>query len=160
MASVGWRKAVPFETAMAALTGCGLSLFYIFVLVRISPATVGQHMGPLATSAVTGGWPRHLWAILALFLAPPTEEFVFRGVLLEGLSNSIGVKAAAVIVTVAFVFVHVTETLAYWPAWAALSLVAGAALFFRLKTGSLAPAIGVHFAYNLGLVVVSYAGAA
>jgi membrane protease YdiL (CAAX protease family) len=112
----------------------------------------------LATSALAGGWQRHLWAFLALVLAPPIEEFVFRGVLLEGLSKSIGALAAAGIVIFAFVIVHVSETLTYWPAWAAIALLAGAALFFRLKTRSLVPAIAAHVGYNLVQVVCAYVG--
>jgi membrane protease YdiL (CAAX protease family) len=158
LAPVGWRKALAFETAMAALAGCLLSLIYVFILVRISPPNEGQAYGPLATATLGGGWPRHLWAFLALVLAPPIEEFVFRGVLLEGLSNSVGVRAAAAMVTVAFIATHFSEALAYWPAWAAIALLASAALLFRLKTRSLIPAISVHAAYNLGLVITVYAG--
>lgn len=159
LAPIGWRKVVASETAMAALAGCLISLVYLFVLVKISPPVEGQNCGPLAAAALTGGWQRHLWAILALFLAPPIEEFIFRGILLEGLSNSVGALAAAGMVTFAFVIVHISEMLTYWPAWVAIGLVASTTLFFRLKTRSLVPAICVHAGYNLVLVVTVYAQA-
>jgi membrane protease YdiL (CAAX protease family) len=95
-----------------------------------------------------------------LVLAPPIEEFVFRGVLLGGLSNKLGIRTAGIIVTLVFVLVHASETLGYWPAWVGVALLASAALLVRLRTRSLMPAIGVHAGYNLCLVITVYAGAA
>ena len=155
LAPVGWRKAGKVETLLGLLAGCVLALFYLFVLVRISPPAEGQPCGPLVMAAINGGWQRHQWAIIAL-LAPPIEEFVFRGVCLEGLSNSFGVKAAAIVVTIAFVAIHVTEALTYWPAWMGITLMGGVALFLRIKTHSLVPAIGAHLGYNLVMVVTVY----
>jgi membrane protease YdiL (CAAX protease family) len=160
LAPIGWRPAPVSQTAMAVLVGCLLSVLYMFVLARISPPTEGQPWGPLATAALSGGWPRLLWALLALVVAPPIEEFVFRGVLLQGLSQSLGVPRAAVIVTAVFVLAHASEALAYWPAWVGVILFSIAAVLFRLRTRSLVPAVAVHAAYNLGLVVAVFAGAA
>jgi membrane protease YdiL (CAAX protease family) len=158
LAPLGWRRSPTSTIAVAALTGVALSLVYLFVLVPISPPPEEQQWGPLATAAQSGGWPRFLWAVLALVLAPPIEEFVLRGVLLSGLSNRLGIPAAALIVSLLFVIVHVTETLAYWPAWVAVGLMACAAVFFRIRSESLLPAIGAHAGYNLALVVAVYLG--
>jgi len=159
LASIGWRPSAVSDAAMAALVGCLLSGFFVFVLARISPPAPG-HVGPLATAAASGGWPRLLWAFLALVIAPPIEEFVFRGVLLEGLSQSLGGRNAALIVTAVFVAAHASEALAYWPAWAGITLMSVAALFFRVRTRSLVPAVSVHAAYNLVLIIAVFVGAA
>ena len=156
---LGWMPSAPSEMAKASLTGCIISLVYLIVLVPISPPAEGQLWGPLAASVLAGGWPRHLWAGFALLLAPPIEEFVFRGVLLRGLSNALGIRAAAIVVTLAFVVLHACQTLSYWPAWMGITLLASAAVLFRLRTRSLLPAIGVHASYNLILVVAVYARA-
>ncbi|MBW8890378.1 MAG: CPBP family intramembrane metalloprotease [Fibrobacteres bacterium] len=158
MAAIGWRPARVSETSLAVLAGCLISLTYLFVLVRIHPPTAGQHWGPMVTAALAGGWSLHYWVILILACAPPIEEFLFRGILLEGLTNSFGIKVAAVIVTSAFVLLHASETLSYWPAWLGIALSAAMDLFFRLKTRSLIPAIGVHFGHNLVLVISAYTG--
>ena len=109
-------------------------------------------------SALAGGWPRHLWAFFALFLAPPIEEFIFRGVLFTGLSNKFRVPTAALIVTLVFVLMHATEALSYWPAWMGLTLLGSATILFRHKTGSLLPAIGIHASYNFSMVATAYIG--
>lgn len=156
MESIGWRKGRTSDTALAVLAGGLISLLYLFVVVRVLPPSAGRPLGPLAAAANEAGWPRFFWAVLVLLFAPPTEEFVFRGILLEGLSNSFGAPAAAGIVTLAFVLVHVPEASAYRPALLAIGLLAGTALYFRLKTRSLLPAIGAHFGYNLGLAIFVY----
>jgi len=160
LASLGWRPSAASGIAVAMFTGCALSLVYLLILVQASPPAEGQQWGPLATAALSGGWQRILWAILALALAPPIEEFIFRGVLLSGLSSAIGIRTAALIVTVVFVMVHATETLGYWPAWVGLGLLASAVILFRIKTESLLPAVAVHTGYNLVLVLTAYLGSA
>lgn len=158
LAPLGWRPSAVSSITAASLTGCILSLVYILILVPASPPEQGQVWGPIATAASLGGWPRHIWMVLALVVAPAIEEFIFRGVLLGGLSNALGIRTAAIIVSVIFVVLHVTETLGYWPAWVGISLLACAAVLFRIKTGSLLPAIATHAGYNLVLVFVVYLG--
>jgi membrane protease YdiL (CAAX protease family) len=156
---LGWMPSAPSEMAKAAVTGCLLSLVYLFVLVPISPPAGGQLWGPLAAPILAGGWRRLLWAVFVLLLAPPIEEFVFRGVLLRGLSNALDIRAAAIVVTLAFVVLHACQTLSYWPAWMAITLLASAAVLLRLRTRSLLPSIVVHASYNLILVIAMYARA-
>ena len=156
--SLGWRPSKVSTIALAALTGGVLSLIYIFGLVPSSPPEVGQQFGLLATAAAKGGLSRHIWAVAALALAPPVEEFVFRGILFSGLSRALGIRASAAIVTGIFILMHATETLGYWPAWAGISLIACATIMFRIKTGSLLPCIAAHAGYNLALVGLSYFG--
>jgi len=118
--------------------------------------TAGQSYGPLATAAQLGGWQRLLWAIIALLLAPPIEEFIFRGVLFSGVSNSIGVFFSAVITTLIFIVIHIPEAQYYWPTLIGIGALSIATIFFRIKTKSFIPAIAVHFSYNLVIVVTVY----
>lgn len=155
LASIGWRSAAGSHTLVAALVGCLLSILYILVVATVGPP-VDRQMGPLATAAASNGWPRLLWVILAVVVAPPLEEFLFRGALLEGLSQSLGLRTAALIVTVVFLFSHASEARAYWPAWSGIATVSLATLFFRVRTRSLVPAVSVHAAYNLCIVVATF----
>lgn len=159
LAPLGWKPSAAPMIAMAAMTGGIVSLIYLFVLVPAHPPAEGQQWGMLAVSAAMGGWTRFLWAILALVLAPPIEEFLFRGVLFSGLSNALGPFASAVIVTIVFVVMHSTEALGYWPIWVALCMMAGAVVLFRIRSESLLPAIAAHTGYNLVLVIAVYLGA-
>lgn len=158
LAPLGWRPSAVPMIVLAAMTGGVLSLVYLFVLMPAYPPAEGQQWGVLAASAASGGWTRFLWAILALVLAPPIEEFLFRGVLFSGLSNALGRHASAVIVTIVFVVMHSSEALGYWPIWAALCTMAGAAVLFRIWSESLLPSIAAHTGYNLVLVIAVYLG--
>jgi membrane protease YdiL (CAAX protease family) len=152
---VGWAPASARQCAGGALRG--LSLVVLLLLAgRFLPAPT-HTLGPLASAANAGGWARLAWAILALALAPPIEELVFRGVLYAGLARSWGPRRGAVAVTGIFVAMHATETGSYWPAWLALTLLATLALRVRVATGSLLPAIALHATYNLALVLAVYA---
>jgi len=156
LVSLGWRASSLSNIAIAMATGCILSLIYLFFLTPLSSPAEDQEWGPLVTSAMAGGWQRILWAIFALSLAPPIEEFVFRGVLFSGLSNTIGVPIAAFIVTIAFVLAHASEAQHFWPAWVGISLLACATVILRIRTGSLLPAIAAHACYNLVLVLAVF----
>ncbi len=160
LTSLGWSASPRSEWASATVIGFMIALGYVFLLVPINPPTEDQAMGPVAAAASAGGWQLHLYAVFTLLLAPPIEEFVFRGVLFQGLSNKIGVGSAAVIVTVVFTSLHATETLAYWPAWVAIALLATTTVLLRLRTRSLLPPIGAHFGYNLCIVLATYVGTA
>ena len=156
LATLGWRPSSASGIAVAALIGCVVSAGYVLVFFSASPPAEGQQWGPLATAAASGGWARILWSILALVLAPPIEEFVFRGVLFSGLSNAIGIRLAAIIASVVFVLAHVTEVLGYWPAWMGIILMACATVILRIRTGSLLPAIAAHAGYNLIIVIATW----
>ncbi|HJX26769.1 MAG TPA: CPBP family intramembrane glutamic endopeptidase, partial [Thermoanaerobaculia bacterium] len=111
-----------------------------------------------SAAAAAGGLSRIAWAVLALAFAPIVEEFLFRGLLLYGFTSSWGASAAAVAVTVLFVLLHLPETINYWPAIVAVSMLAIGTLAARQRTGSLFPAAALHLTYNLVLVVAVFAG--
>jgi membrane protease YdiL (CAAX protease family) len=156
MAPLGWcvcsRKMLWYSAAM----GMAISSMTL-VLSKVFPPPDGQLTGPLAAAAVTAGWQRFSWAVLAILVAPPVEEFVFRGVLYSGLEKSWGKVAAAVVVTLLFMAMHLTEIRSYWPALLGISLLAIGTLVVRRISGSLVSAITLHVAYNLGLVIFVYA---
>jgi membrane protease YdiL (CAAX protease family) len=153
--AVGWRAAPAGAVGRAVAQGVGL---IVLLVLAASVLPLPDHaLGPLAEAARRGGWTRAAWALLAVAIAPPTEELVFRGVLYAGLAEKWGPSIAAALTTAIFVGLHVTEIGAYWPAWLAIGLLGVLALRVRLETGSLLPAIALHATYNLGLVLATYA---
>jgi membrane protease YdiL (CAAX protease family) len=152
--AVGWKGASRRDCAWAALQGGALAAALIIVgaLLVARP----HALGPLALAAHAGGWARLVWAALAIAIAPPTEELVFRGVLYAGLGRSWRPAWAAVATTAVFVSLHATEIGAYWPAWIIIALVGLLALRARVASGSLLPAVALHASYNLGLVLAVY----
>ncbi len=157
---VGWCAAGRGGVARAACAGLLIAALYVLVLRRFFPPAPGQEWGPVARTVSAGGWQRDLWAVVALFIAPPVEEFVFRGVLWTGLARGMKAGLAAAAVTLLFLLCHVTELRGYWPAWLAISAVGLAALSLRVRAGSLAPPVALHASYNAFLVAVIYLGSA
>jgi hypothetical protein len=157
--SIGWSRARARDVLLASSAGVALALLYLFGLVAGSRPSPGHEWGPLAAAVSSGGWPLHAWAVLALVVAPPVEEFVFRGVLFTGLRQSWSLGSAGAFVLLLFVAAHFSEIASYGPAVIGVALVGGATLVARIATRSLVPAIALHASYNLCLVVVTYLSA-
>ena len=56
--------------------------------------------------------------------------------------------------TLCFVAMHYTEFVHYWPAALGLLALSVVTLVLRIRTGSIAAPVAVHFGYNLVLVCV------
>jgi len=105
----------------------------------------------------SGGWTLAVWAVLAVVVAPPVEEFVFRGVLLAGLSSRMRAPVAAFVVTLVFALGHVAEAIHYWPAWVGIIGLGIATAWSRLRSGTLLPAVALHASYNGCIVATTFA---
>lgn len=158
--SIGWSPARSRDLLLASAAGIALALLYVFGLVPLVLPSPGKEWGPLTSAVSSGGWPLHAWAVLAVVVAPPVEEFVFRGVLFSGVRQSWRLGSAGALVTVLFVAAHFSEVASYGPAVIGVALVGVATLVARVATRSLGPAIALHLSYNLVLVVVTYVSAA
>jgi membrane protease YdiL (CAAX protease family) len=94
----------------------------------------------------------------AVLVAPFMEELIFRGVLFSFFENLVGLRFAVVSTALLFAGLHVPE---YWGAWhhAALILLVGVVFSVaRGLTGSLAPSVILHFAYNTTLMTGLFIG--
>jgi membrane protease YdiL (CAAX protease family) len=92
-------------------------------------------------------------ALFAVLVAPLIEELIFRGVLFSFFERLVGLWFAIVATALLFAGLHVPE---YWGAWNGLLLVSLAGGVFSLArglTGSLAPSVILHLAYNASLMV-------
>jgi len=148
MRSIGVVRTTPGRQAMGAIVGLALGAFFVGIVVNLFPLPPEVKLGPVTQAASEGGWKLYMWIVLAIFIAPPIEEFVFRGVLWTGLARSWGPAAAAIVVTALFVALHLLESGRYPPALAAITVTGLACLGARVLTGSLAPGIALHMAYN------------
>lgn len=135
--------------AAGFLTGCG----YIILALLVGHSSEPQLAGPLARMSGTPGINRALWLFLVLVLAPAVEELFFRGVLFGGYRRSFGPARSAAITTGIFWTLHITEMIYYWPAMVGILVLALVALWFRLKSAAIGPAVAVHFGYNASMAV-------
>jgi len=154
----GFRAAPPPTLVWAALLGAALALGYMAAAESLVPPPTEQEMGPFARMALTGPLGFAVWVSIALLLAPPAEELLFRGMLLSGFSASWGRAPAGVVVTLLFALTHVTEFAQYWPAAGAVTAFGALALWLRLRSESLLPPICAHVGYNAILVAAATLG--
>ncbi len=114
--------------------------------------------GPHRRAAATPVLLQSLMVFTALVLAPSAEEPLFRGLLYGGYRRSFGPLWAAVLTTVMFCILHVGQVVQFPPSIVATASMALAALWFRLRSAAIGPAIAVHFGHNatvLALLAIS-----
>lgn len=153
--AIGWAAGTWSQAAVGAGIGALVAGTYLLLTPRLFPITTEQQMGVLAEMGRTPGVARALWVIMALGIAPPLEEFLFRGVLYSGLARHWRPVTAAAITTGLFALIHVPETLYYWPALGAIVMLAVITVGLRMRTGAVGPALVAHLAYNTVIVIVS-----
>jgi membrane protease YdiL (CAAX protease family) len=73
---------------------------------------------------------------------------LFRGVMYGGYRRSFGPRRAAVLITLIFCAMHVTEVIHFPIALFGIGAMACAALWMRLRGGAIGPAVAVHLSYN------------
>jgi membrane protease YdiL (CAAX protease family) len=144
------------QILVAALTGVALAGVYLVVAQYFLPPHKGTPLGPLMKIAASGMAGRIVFGFVGLFVAPPVEEFLFRGLLLKGFTVSWGATTAGIVVSIVFIMLHIPETMHYWPALVAVSALAAATLAVRLITGSLFTSMALHAAYNGAMVLVAF----
>lgn len=132
--------------------GLGLGILVALLWILLS-STLGRQQSeeessPMTRMAMTPGFGQIVWVITAILLAPPVEELLFRGILYGGYRKSFGPSVAATLTTVIFVLLHFTELIHLPLAVFALGGLALAALWRRLQSSAIGPAIAVHIGYN------------
>jgi membrane protease YdiL (CAAX protease family) len=154
---LGLRSATSRQLWEGVLAGVTLG---IIALVLVTHIPYRPTSPDLIDEIVSSPGPaRWALALSAVFLAPPIEEFVFRGVLLGGLAQTWSLRGAVLVSGFTFWLLHATEWLRYWPAAVAIGLMTIIVTLLRLRTRTLGPAIAAHAAYNL-VTSVALAGSA
>jgi membrane protease YdiL (CAAX protease family) len=153
--AIGWSRSSPRVVAGGAAMGFLAAMAVMGAAVRF-PSPV-DHTGPMVTLLANApAWCSLVAVLMVVALAPPTEEFLFRGVLLHGLGVSYGPRLAAILVTAVFVIGHLPNVGNDWVGILVHIAVAIGLLAARVSTGSLLPPVAMHAAYNSGLFVFGY----
>ncbi|HUI41676.1 MAG TPA: CPBP family intramembrane glutamic endopeptidase [Terriglobia bacterium] len=94
----------------------------------------------------------------AVTVAPFMEELIFRAVLFSFFERGLGLTFAVAGTALLFAAMHVPE---YWGAWTHVAMILVVGIVFSLArgiTGSLAPSVILHAAYNATLMTGLYLG--
>jgi membrane protease YdiL (CAAX protease family) len=92
--------------------------------------------------------------VAAVALAPPVEEMLFRGLLYGGYRRSFGPVWAAAVTTFLFCLPHATQMSQSGFAAIGTAGMALAALWLRLRSASVGPAVAAHVGYNAAIAAV------
>lgn len=137
------RRSLLFAAAAGALMATLLGL-----LSAVVPSPNVDDQGLLARALDSSAAARIVFGLTAVLLAPPVEEYVFRGVLLGTLLPAAGVTGAAALSGTAFWLLHLSEWRHYWPAALGVGAMTLLVTALRLRSGSILPAICAHMSYN------------
>jgi membrane protease YdiL (CAAX protease family) len=148
-----WKRGTPRQLSQGLAVGMILGTVFVLAASLLQNQVSQTRAGLLARMAATPGLSQLAWVIMALFLAPLIEELLFRGVLYGGYRKTFGSVGAAVSTTLLFVFFHITEAIYFWPAFIFIAGMASVALWVRLRSGAIGPAVAVHFGYNAMVAV-------
>ncbi len=143
--------AVPtrWSAALASLVvGVAIAVGYIAIAHFLIPPRPVVDPGPMTRMGTSPGWQPWGLATIAILFTPWLEEFVFRGQLLAALSQAWGTVVGATATTLLFLALHAPELAGYSPAALGITGVAAATLLVRLWSGSVIPAMTLHFGYN------------
>lgn len=158
--ALGGVRSSTRDIFVSALVGVALTLTTLFIVIPLFPPDSHSYMGPMSAAAGASPVGRYFWIFIAVLLAPPSEEFLFRGVLYAGFSRSWGSLRAAICVSVIFVSLHLFEVIGYLPALFGISGLAIGTMIVRQRTGSLIAPMAMHIAYNLTLAIIVFGFAA
>lgn len=123
--------------------------FFSKVLMQFFPPD--QFVTPHPGNVINYGslWEKLLFAFTAITIVPLTEEFLFRGVLYQGVAHSWGKLISAICVSFIFVMMHPdTIKSGYWLTHLALYIFPFLMVLLREKTGTLFGSIMAHSGFN------------
>ncbi len=92
------------------------------------------------------------YGLLAIFIAPWVEEFLFRGLMFRAMREQWGHWSALLLSTTFFTLLH---PVASWPM---VFLVGASSAWLFVRTQALAPCVLLHFVYNTVVVVTRVMG--
>jgi len=149
---VGWLPSTPLTLLGALLLGALFAFGCLFLYGTVFTDVRPDAGSSIAEMANTGTLARLLLGVMVIVVAPLIEETIFRGVMLAGLTRSFGLPLSIFICTSLFVAGHIAELMRYPPGTIGIAGLALLAMWLRLKTKSVFPAMALHAGYN-GLLV-------
>jgi membrane protease YdiL (CAAX protease family) len=157
LADVGWVGSSRRDLTIGLGLGMAVAFTYLFGVGSLLPPSDSQLPGPLLRAALSSPLARLGWSVLAVFIAPLIEEFLFRGVLFTGFVRSWGMRTSSILTIVIFTLLHLTEVAGYWAGLIGIAMLAVTTTGLRIRTGSFQPSIAAHAGYNLSMVLMLYA---
>ncbi len=151
-----WQALRLRRLSLAKAAGCLGGGFILAIAVELAPAIFPDKTKFPLQDLFSSPGVAYALSAFAVLLAPFMEELVFRGILFAIFEDQVGLRFSIVVTAVLFTAMHIPE---YQGAWNHIFLLLLVGLVFSLArglTGSLAPSIFLHTAYNLCQVVILF----
>jgi membrane protease YdiL (CAAX protease family) len=152
---IAWRPAPRKAYAAAALFAIAIIIVVMIIVHIIPPNLDALKNNPTAKLFGAPGLPAITLLVLAVLIAPPVEEFVFRGGIFSALASRCSPLWAGIITTILFMAVHAPEKYLYPAGFIDVGLMAAAAAWMRVRFNSIRPGILLHILYNAGLMLAA-----
>jgi membrane protease YdiL (CAAX protease family) len=129
----------------------GIAVFFVFTALVLPLVHLAGHSQQVVDDLEkAGGAKLGVFVVVALVLAPVTEELMFRGLLLQSLRRRMSPEWAVIVQALAFALAHpmlspTLGDLAVVPALFALGAVAGVV---AVRRGDLSASIMLHVGFN------------
>jgi len=149
---IAWRRASKAAYLTAILLAMLIIVAVVVIVHLVPPNMAAIKNMPSAKIFGAPGWPTLVLALLAVIIAPPVEEYVFRGGVFAALASRFSPLWAGIITTAVFMAVHAPEKIYYPAGFIDVGLMAAAAAWLRVRFGSIRPGILLHLLYNFGLM--------
>jgi uncharacterized protein len=146
----------------AALSGIGLVVIYLIVLLGLSSTSFFRNLPILReTVPIPESFGQFaIFVLLAVIIAPLTEELYWRGLVLDCLQRKLTPWVSALITALLFSFSHllflIEPRIVGWMATAAVTGFGLLAAFWVQRTHSLRTAIAAHASYNATLALCMF----
>ncbi len=150
-----WVRGRWRDIALGCGAGILAAVLWAFLLAHFFPNPEYDRSDPWIHLSNLPFLSQALWTTAIVFLAPPIEELLFRGIIYGGYRKSLGAVWAGMLTTVLFVVMHFDRLISYPAALFGITTLALMALFIRVRTNAIGPCIALHFGYNGFLVLLS-----
>ena len=146
---MGSAGQMVFGLAVGALLG------FLFIAMYAACGWRPHHrLSTHAAGVATSALPRALTVVSTIALAPLVEEPLFRGVLYGGYCRSFGPAWAMTLTTLLFSLGHIYPIIRSPLSVVGVVGMALAALWARLRSSAIGPAIALHAGYNAVVVLL------
>lgn len=152
---IAWAPAARHDYVTAALLAGIITLVMVIMFQILPPNPAAVRTMPVVQAFGHPGWPIVFLLLLAVCLAPPTEEFVFRGGIFSAIAGRFGPLWAGIVTTAVFVAIHAPEKIHYPLGFIDVGMLAGGAAWLRVRAGSIRPGILLHVLYNIGAIIAA-----
>jgi len=144
-----WVPGKTIDIGKGMIVGIFAAIFSLVLDLIEQPRLPFSHFTPAEQMGATPGLQQILFLLVAVVVAPPVEEMMFRGIFYGGYRKSFGPAWAAVFTTAIFVAIHFVYFISFPYMIVAVTVSAVAFLWCRLRWNAIGPAIAAHAAYNL-----------